>query len=328
MEKDYYKILEVDKNASKEEIKKKYKELVKKYHPYSNTETSSEEKFKEINEAYAVLSDDKKRAEYDNPIKMHTMERTTVKVGEPLEVTVSLSIYEAFCGIEKTIHFKRKVNCVHCNGTGAKDKTEHVCKHCNGTGVLRQMYKQSNNFYFQSTTTCPYCNGTGREKLKEADSCKYCNGTGLEEVDCTEEISIPAGVFSGIKINAGNIGNEPVGGGIMGELIINIIVEDDDYFKQDNFDIIHYEYVKFNDALLGCEKEIRFIDGTKTKLVLPEKTLDGYQVEFKGKGMPKIRQLMSPFSFDNSKNGNYIVIVKHIYPEFTKEQKKILKELW
>ena len=345
MNKDYYKILGVEKNASEDDIKKAYKKLAMKWHPDRHVNDSekekkeAEEKFKEIAEAYDVLSDKEKRAQYDNPPRnnwesffdsMNPFKRKenteSVKIGRAIRLNITLTLEEAYKGVtNKEIKFRRKVNCTHCNGTGAKDKKEHICHYCNGTGRYVQQ-NISSNMVFQQITTCPYCGGSGREMLKEDEKCTYCNGTGLEETEVTQYVTLPPGLFEGIEINIGNYGHEAVGGGMMGPLTLVIHVEKDNYFIQDNFNLKHIEKIKFNEALLGCEKEIRFIDGTKMKIKIPEMTKDNTIVYHgTGKGMPKIREI------DNSygDRGDYVVIVEHEYPQkFTEEQRKKLKELW
>ena len=344
MDKNYYEILGVDKNASEDDIKKAYKKLAMQYHPDRHVNDSeedkkkAEEKFKEIAEAYDVLSDKEKRAQYDNPPKsgwesffedMNPFKRAqnteSVKIGRAIRLNLTISLEESFKGIDRDVKFRRKVNCTHCHGTGAIDGRVHNCKHCNGTGRIVQE-QRNGNMMFQSITTCPYCGGSGREILKESEKCKYCNGTGLEEIEVSQHVVLPPGLFEGIEVNIGNYGHEPVGGGMMGMLTIVIHVEKDNYFIQENFNLKHVEKIKFNEALLGCDKEIRFIDGTRAKIHIPEMTKDGTVVyRATGKGMPKIREL------DNSygDRGDYIVVVEHEYPsKFTEEQRKKLKELW
>ena len=347
MEKNYYEILGVNKNATQDEIKNAYHKLAMKFHPDRHVNDSeeekkkAEEKFKEISEAYEVLSNEEKRKEYDNPSHSSPFdyfreqafrhgfnpfeEEENVKVGRAIRFNLTISLEEAYYGVDRDIKFKRNVNCTHCNGTGAADKRIHSCTHCNGTGKIVTQ-QRNGNFMFQQITTCPYCGGTGRETLKENEKCTFCHGTGLEEIEVTQHITLPPGLFEGIEINLGNFGHEPVGGGMMGMFTLVIHVEENEYFTQEMFNLTHVEKIKFNEALLGCEKEIRFIDGNTMKIKIPEMTRDG-EIIYKGigKGMPKIREIDS--SFGN--RGDYIVIVKYEYPKkFTDEQKKMLKEIW
>ena len=344
MEKNYYEILGVNKNATQDEIKNAYHKLAMKFHPDRHVNDSeeekkkAEEKFKEISEAYEVLSNEEKRKEYDNPSSpfdyfrkqafrhgFNPFEQENVKVGRAIRFNLTISLEEAYNGVDRDIKFKRKVNCTHCNGTGAADKRIHNCTHCNGTGKIVTQ-QRNGNFMFQQITTCPYCGGTGRETLKENEKCTFCHGTGLEEIEVTQHITLPPGLFDGIEVNLGNFGHEPVGGGMMGMFTIVIHIEKNEYFTQEMFNLIHVEKIKFNEALLGCEKEIRFINGKTRKIKIPEMTRDG-EIIYKGigEGMPKIREIDSSFG----DRGDYTVIVKHEYPKkFTNEQKKILKEIW
>lgn len=342
MNKDYYKILGVDKNADENTIKSAFRKLSKEWHPdrwvgkTEKEQKDAEEKFKEISEAYDVLSDKEKRAQYDNPhmgwsdffegmSPFGRRNTQTVKVGRAIRLNLTISLKEAYKGVDKDVTFKRKVNCTHCNGTGTIDKQVHTCQHCNGTG--QYVHRETRgNMMFQQITTCPYCGGTGRETLNDKDKCKYCDGSGLEQIEVSQHITLPAGLFEGIEVNIGNYGHEPVGGGMMGMLTIVIHVEKDDYFTQEGFNLKHIEKIKFNEALLGCEKEIQFIDGTKTKIKIPQMSKDGSVIYFgMGKGLPKIREIDD--SYGN--NGDYTVIIEHEYPQkFTEEQCKKLKELW
>lgn len=347
---NYYDILGItneEKKLSEKEFnevcRKKYHKLAIKWHPdkwidkSEKEQKEAEEKFKEISEAYGVLSDKDKRQKYDNPEPdMSEMfrgfnpfgpfqPREQVKVGRAIRYNLYVTLQEAYNGIDKDIKFKRNVNCTHCNGTGAKDGVIHKCSHCNGTGKIVDTQRNGNTV-FQRITTCPYCGGTGRENIKNSEKCSYCNGTGLEEIEVTEHVTLPPGVFDGVEANIGNYGHEPLGGGMMGMLTVVVHVENDGYFTQENFNLKHIEKIKFNEALLGCEREIKFIDGRTKKIKMPEMTKDG-AVVYKGinEGMPKIREI------DNSygNRGDYIVVVEHEYPKnFNSEQRKKLKDIW
>lgn len=348
MNKDYYKILGIEKNASEDDIKKAYRKLSLKWHPDKWVDKSekeqkeAEEKFKEISEAYNVLSDKDKRAKYDNPappmddwVSMDPFEmfsrraRHVVRVGEPIAVNVKITLQEAYNGTNKTISFTVKENCSHCNGTGSEDGKVVVCEHCNGTGKI--MHEQRINEFttVRNVTDCPYCGGTGKGTPEH--KCKSCGGTGRQSKTVTQTIEVPPGVFSGLNMGLGNIGNEPAGGGERGEVNVLFIIENDEYFERkapegrtDVFNIQHTENIKFNEALLGGKRKIKFIDGTEKEVKLPDIIKDGYTIKFNGKGMPKIAQI-DP----NGKYGDYYVTFKYLYPtKFTDEQRKKLKELW
>lgn len=346
--KDYYEILGVSKNASQDEIKKKYKKLALNFHPDRHVNDSeedkkkAEEKFKEISEAYDVLSDPDKRAKYDNPAPsmpddlwdvMNPFDpfgrrKPRVNKGEPSVVRVKITIQEAYKGGNKTINIPINKECPHCNGTGSEDKTEPKCSHCNGTGNIVNE-RHNGNMIYRTITPCSYCNGTGR--IKPTNPCKKCGGTGKIYENVQETITFPPGVFYGLNMTIPNIGNEPVGGGIKGDVEVVFEVESDGYFKMkqpetrnDYFNLQHDEYIKFNEALLGGKHKLKFIDGTEKEVKLPDIIKDGYTIKFAGKGMPKIQQV-DP----NGYYGDYYVTFKYLYPEkFTEEQRNKLKELW
>ena len=246
-----------------------------------------------------------------------------VVVGDDINVVVHFSIYEAYAGGNKTITFTRKEPCHVCNGTGSSDGLIHKCTHCNGTGVITETSRRGNMFNMY-TKPCPYCKGTGKE-IK--NTCKNCKGTGLESKTVSQTITFPKGIFDGLKVSIGNYGSFPqkVDGAecVQGQVIINIVIDKDSYFKVEMPNIIHEEEVKFTDALLGCEREIRLIDGTIRKIKIPEGTKDGYTITVPEKGMPIMRE-MNP----NGGYGDYKIVIKHCYPsKFTNEQKKLLKQI-
>lgn len=337
--KDYYKILGVDKNATEDEIKKQYKKLAIQFHPDKFATESeekrkeAEEKFKDINEAYSVLSDKDKRAQYDNPMPEgfphgfgfgfnpfgQQGHQQRINVGTDIKLNIKVSIEEAYNGILKKLKFKKKVHCPDCNGTGSKDGKEKVCPHCGGTGMFREESRNGAMFYIKQYP-CPHCGGTGQIV---SDPCKKCNGSGLVDEEVIEEIDVPAGVFTNAALTMNGHGNMPKGDGVPGNLYIVFIVNDDEYYKMsgnNNGDVMHYEYVPFNEALLGCEREIKLLDGTTKKIKLEENCPDGKSYKFTGKGMP-----LQLFGYNG--NGNLNVIIKYKYPnKLTEEQKNVLKQ--
>ena len=241
---------------------------------------------------------------------------------------LGITLQEAYKGGDKTITIQRKKMCSHCNGTGSEDKIPPKCPHCNGTGnIVNEQHKD--NITYRSIVSCPYCGGTGR--IKPQNPCKECNGTGKKFESSSETITFPPGVFSGLNMTIPNIGNEPVGDGVRGDVNVIFEIKLDNYFKprepetrNDFFNLQHDEYIKFNEALLGGKRKIKFIDGTEKEVKLPDIIKDGYTIKFNGKGMPKIQQV-DP----NGYYGDYYVTFKYLYPEkFTEEQRNKLKELW
>lgn len=349
MNKDYYKILGIEKNASEDDIKKAYRKLSIKWHPDKWVDKSekeqkeAEEKFKEISEAYNVLSDKDKRAKYDNPappmddwVSMNPFDifgggrRQTIRKGEPIIVSVNITLQEAYKGTNKTISFVVKENCTHCNGTGSEDGKEVKCPYCGGSGTIVDE-RINGSMVFRNIKPCPHCGGTGKGIPEH--KCTHCNGTGRKDETVTRTIQIPPGVFNGLNVGIGNYGNEPIGGGERGDVNVIFTVESDGYFEpkppegritNDFFNIEHIENIKFNEALLGGKRKIKFIDGTEKEVNLPDIIKDGYTIRFNGKGMPKIVEFDSRGGY-----GDYYVTFKYIYPEkFNEEQRKKLKELW
>ena len=351
--KGYYKILGVSENASQEEIKKSYRKLASQWHPdkfvgkSEKEQKEAEEKFKEIAEAYDVLGDENKRQQYDNggsfdfngfdpfdifrqhfsggmggPFEaffgaQNTGAHPRVKrQGTDVNITVTLTLKEAYQGATKIVDVTKTIPCLDCNGSGSADGRKTTCPQCHGTGVITET-RTSGNMFFQSSHPCPSCNGTGEINK---NPCKKCGGSGVKKETVKEKVTIPAGVADGMVMTIPERGNSPVGGGNNGHLNVHFSVKEDPYFTRvDQLNIVHYEEVPFIDALLGIEKEFECLDGTKVKIKLPELTKDGQAFFQKGKGMPDVN--------NPSKRGDYAVVVKYKYPnKLTKKQKKILED--
>jgi molecular chaperone DnaJ len=341
-EKDYYKILGVSKNASEDEIKKAYRKLAVKYHPDKLANASEkerqegEDKFKEISEAYDILSDPQKRQQYDhgglnlndlfnqfnggfNPFGggMGGM-RQRVNKGSNVKAYVFLTLKEAYTGCNKEIKVNREKPCSKCNGTGSADGKNSTCSHCNGSGMITETVQMGPGSFSFSQRPCPFCNATGKIISKP---CNHCKGTGTESESTTEQYQIPRGVVNGLIINVPGAGNAPQGGdGVNGDLLIEVVVKNDSYFERpDEINLIHRVDIPFNECILGFEKEFDAIDGTKVKVKAPELTPHGKSFIFKGKGMPHY----------NNPNvvGDYAVVINYKLPDkLTDEQKKKLKD--
>lgn len=349
--KDYYAILGVDKNATEDDIKKAYRKLAMKYHPdrWANAseeeKKEAEEKFKEIAEANEVLSDPNKRNQYDNgdmffgdgfnidPMdifrKMGGFEDfggfgsffgggrgNRVQKGKNVSVNVNITLYEAFNGVDKEVKIPRSKKCSHCNGTGSKDGTDSKCPTCNGNGYVEQIRQMGPGAFSMTTTPCQHCHGTG--KIVH-DPCNHCNGTGIEYETNTETIHIPKGIANGMSFEIPGLGCEPEGGGIAGSLIVTVYVKKDNYFEfPDPINVIHYEEVPFNEALLGFTKTFKCVDGGTVTVNAPELTKHGQSFIFKGKGMPNVN--------NPQVRGDYAIVINHKLPnKLTQKQKNILK---
>lgn len=355
--KDYYGILgltEDEKNLQGEEFlsacKKKYRALALKYHPdrWANASESekkdAEDKFKEIAEAYEVLSDPQKRNQYENgfsdftfsqdidPMEMFRkmaqsfgsmggfgsfFEDERVAKGSNTNASVTITLEEAYRGVEKDVTYQKESKCSHCNGTGSEDGKTSTCPNCNGSGVITQTTQFGfGNFSFRRTI-CPHCNGTGKKITKP---CKHCNGSGLERKTVTEKIQIPRGVDDGMVIRIQGLGNESQEqGGINGDLHLQINVLKDNYFERfDSMNIVHYEDIPFNEAMLGFKKDFKCIDGTKVTVNAPEMTRDNQSFVFHGKGMPYVN--------NNGVVGDYAVVVRYQFPKkMNDKQKEVLR---
>ena len=350
--KDYYEILGVDKNASDEEIKKKYRAAAMKYHPdrWANgtdeEKSNAELKFKEIAEAYEVLSDPQKRQMYDNggfefdetgfnPFEMFKNmtgggfdmfdemfsrmrggQTERVKVGSNIKTNITITLQEAYNGGDKEVSFNREKPCSHCNGTGSNDGKDAICKECNGKGMITKVHQARPGQISMHHMQCPVCRGTGKVIT---NPCTHCGGIGVEYEKVTEIIDIPKGINDGMTVCFRGKGNEAKGGGKNGDLLVDVNVLEDSYFtRMDDLNVAHFDEVPFNECMLGFEKEYKALDGTILKVKVPELTPHGHAFVFKGKGMPN----------PNNQNmvGDYGIIIKHKLPtKLTKEQKEKLK---
>lgn len=344
-EKDLYKVLGLTDNEKQlrgEEfnkvVSKKYKDLAKKYHPdrwvngTDEEKKEAEEKFKDISNAYSILSDEQKRQEYDfggnmgggwnpfggdwDPFSMfrggHNRQR--VVKGEDDEASIIISLEDAFNGGKKEITYSTYVECSECNGTGSKDKKKHTCPHCNGSGREVKTFRQG-NMVSQQITICSHCGGSG-EIID--NPCKKCKGTGLEYKQKKITIDIPIGINNGQVFKYEGMGRPPKGGnGINGDLYVKFIIKDNEYFEREKQHLLHYEYIPFEDALLGCDIKVKTIDGEEIKIKIPELTEDGKTFVYNGKGMK--------FGYGR---GDYGVVIKYKLPKkLNNKQKDLLKEL-
>lgn len=351
-DKDYYKILGVEKNATEDEIKKAFRKQAVKWHPDKWANSSEEEKkkaeemFKNIAEANEILSDPNKRQRYDNgtldfeesgfnvdPFEVFNRMRTDgfggfnfggfgfgnrgPRKGDNVYVTVHLTPEEAYRGGKRTISMPKTKPCTHCNGTGSEDGIAHPCEHCNGTGSFVHR-EQRGNIQYMTQGVCPVCGGTGK---KATAPCTHCHGTGVEEYTEELEVNLPMGLSTDFNIVMAGKGEPSSNGGPNGDLVIviEVIQDENSYFIIDkNRNVIHIESVPFNLALVGFDKEINCIDGKKVKIKVPELTRDGHSLRLRGKGLP------NP---NNPKEcGDYYVVINYEFPKkLNKKQKEMLK---
>jgi molecular chaperone DnaJ len=348
---DYYDVLGVAKSASKDDIKKAYRKLAMKYHPDQNPgDKEAEAKFKEAAEAYEVLNDEQKRAQYDrfghagvnsgagqgfqgyedifsrfNDIfgspdfdPFSRGGRRTQRRGQrgtDIRIKLALTLEQIATGTEKKIKLSRYVGCETCGGTGAENGTSFsTCPTCRGTGELRQ---QAGGGFFQQivVTTCPTCQGEGRIIAR---SCQTCEGQGRLEKEDLVSIKVPAGVQEGMNLSVRGKGHAGLRGGEPGDLIIQIEEKASETFERDGDNLIYELFVSFPDAALGAKAEVPTLDG-KVRIDIEPGTQPGKVFRIKGKGLPNI---------NGYGRGNLLVHVNVWTPEsLSSEERKLLARL-
>lgn len=346
MKKDFYDIIGVDRNLQGEEfdkqLKEKYKKLALKYHPDRWAKESEEkkneaaEKFKEISEAYATLSDEKKRQEYDmrgmsggfgfnpwgedfDPTDFFGERRQQVPKGRDAAVRVSITLKESFNGVTKDVAYDVMKKCSHCNGTGDESGKATKCPTCNGTGRYRRS-SFAHGMTIINETICPECGGRG---IKIGKKCSHCGGSGFESEKKYTKINIPAGVVNGNELIVKGLGSESTEpNGVNGDLHVIITVTDDGTYGRDGNNIIINLNVDIADALLGCKKRVETIDGSKFDVTIPELTKDNTPFRISGHGFT------AHDFFGRPVVGDTYVVVKYNYPKtMSNKLREILKEL-
>lgn len=311
--KDYYEILGVSRDASETDIKKAFRQLALKYHPDRNLgDKASEDKFKEINEAYSCLIDPQKRANYDRFGTAEGMgaggygpftggagfgdifedifgdffgafggqRRTRAARGSDLRYDLSIKLEEAVFGTEETISFPTMEDCPECRGTGSEPgKNPAVCPACKGTGQVR--FQQG---FFSVSKTCGKCYGRGQIIT---DPCKSCKGHGKIQKEKNVSVKVPPGVDRGSRLKIYGEGEPGVHGGPRGDLYIVIDVEEHPFFKRDGTEIFCEVPLSFPQAALGAEIEVPTLDGS-ANLKIPAGTPSGKVFYIKGKGAPPV----------------------------------------
>ncbi len=342
---DYYQLLGVEKNASDAEIKKSYRRLAMKYHPDRNKDDSgvSEEKFKQVKEAYEVLSDQKKRAAYDQfghagvdptmgggaggfggaegfsdifgdvfgDIFGGRGHRSGVQRGADLRYNLELTLEEAVAGTEVKIRIPVMIACSECNGSGAKKGSSPVtCSTCQGHGQVRMQQG-----FFSIQQTCPTCNGTGKQ-IK--DPCRKCHGQGRVKETKTLSVKVPAGVDTGDRIRLAGEGEAGEHSGPAGDLYVEIQVKEHEIFTRDGSNLYCEVPISFPTACLGGELQVPTLDG-KVKLKIPAETQTGKLFRMRGKGVKPVR---------GGGSGDLLCRIQVETPvNLTKEQKEWVRQL-
>lgn len=338
--KDYYDILGVNKGASQDEIKRTFRKLARKYHPDLNpNDKAAEQKFKDINEAYEVLGDLKKRSDYDRfgktPFGAEGFEgfrtsdfgfdfgggeeifsdffggfqqRERPSAGADLVTSLEITLEEAYKGVKRQVTLTREISCKACRGTGAE--ASERCSNCRGTGSIRQ-----GRGFFKLSQPCPVCKGKGEIAVK---ICKVCSGSG--NVIATErlKVKIPQGADTGTKLKLKGMGGAGMMGGLPGNLYIELTVRPHPVFKRDGNNIYMEVPVTLGEAVLGGKIKVPTLDGIAT-MTLPPGTDSGKKFKLKGKGISSRRTGI---------RGDEFVVIKIVVPKtVTAKAREALKEI-
>ncbi|MGF1539324.1 MAG: molecular chaperone DnaJ [Pleurocapsa sp.] len=351
---DYYQILGVSRDADKEELKRAYRRLARKYHPDVNKESGAEEKFKEINRAYEVLSEPETRARYDRfgeagvggagasgfdygdmggfadifetifsgfggggmGTGTQTRRRNGPARGDDLRLDLKLDFQEAVFGGEKQIRIPHLESCKTCDGTGAKPGTGvTTCSTCGGSGQVRRATRTPFGSFAQ-VSVCPTCNGTG-QVIEE--KCSTCHGAGRIQETKKLKITIPPGVDNGTRLRVSGEGDAGVRGGSPGDLYVYIYVEPDKEFTREGINVRSEISISYLQAILGCNLEINTVDG-KEEITIPSGTQPGTVLTLENKGVPKLGNPVS--------RGNHLITVQVKIPtRVGSEEKELLEKL-
>lgn len=343
----YYETLDVDRNASSDQLKSAFRKLAMKCHPDRNPDNpEAEQQFKEINEAYDILKDDQRRAAYDqfghaafenggmgqqggfgqefgfNSSFADVFDDLFSEFvggrrsnqrnrGSDMRYNLEITLEEAHNGKAAEIRVPSSVTCDDCTGTGAADGANPItCPTCSGRGKVR-----SQQGFFTVERTCPTCHGQGRIIQ---DPCSSCMGTGRLQKERTLSINIPEGVEEGTRIRLAGEGEAGLRGGGAGDLYIFISVAPHDIFQRDGMDLFCRIPISITTAALGGQLEVPVISGGRTRVTIPDGTQSGRQFRLRGKGMPGLR--------GQGKGDLYVQTMVETPVKLTKKQKELLKE--
>ena len=348
---DYYEVLGVDKNASEADIKSAFRRLAKKYHPDVSKEENAAEKFKEAQEAYAVLSDPDKRKQYDqfghsafsgnggagfsgfegfdfgnvsdifedifegmgfSSGRSRSRNQNSPRKGADVLHRMTIDFEEAVYGTKKDIKIDVEEDCEECHGKGGFNSK--TCSECHGSGTITQ--EQRTMFgSFLTKTTCPYCKGSGNVFEK---TCQECRGRGKVSNRKTITITVPAGIDSGNRLRVAGKGGAGSNGGPNGDLYIEFIVREHDYYQRSDDDIYIELPLTITEAVLGTKKEVPTLYGN-VDLTIPAGTQNGDKMRLRGKGIENV---------NTKRKGDMYVITKIIIPEkLSRDQKKLFEKL-
>lgn len=342
--KDYYEVLGVKKDATAADIKKAFRRLARKYHPDVNPgDTKAEQNFKEINEAYEVLGDSKKREQFDqfgsagfegihgfngfgasdagggfagfggaedifSDLFGGFQQRGRVSRGQDLLTSLDISLEDAFRGVKRTISLQREVACSGCGGSGSKESKK--CTACNGAGAVKQ-----GRGFFNISQPCPSCGGKGKVTIR---TCGSCGGSGRSLVTESINVKIPPGADTGSRLKLTGKGGAGYHGGPAGNLYIELTVLPHSIFKREKNDIFVDVPVTVTQAIIGGKIEVPTLEGT-VSMTLPPGTDSGKKFKLKGKGVP---------SKGSGTRGDQYAVIKIIVPKNPSEKtRQALKEV-
>ena len=352
---DYYQILGVSRDVDKDELKRAYRRLARQYHPDVNKEPGAEEKFKEINRAYEVLSEPETRARYDRfgeagvggaaggpgfeysdmggfadifetifsgfgggvgTSTGQSRRRNGPVRGDDLRLDLKLDFRDAVFGGEKQIKIPHLESCKTCNGTGAKPGTGvKTCGTCNGTGQVRRATRTPFGSFAQ-VSACPTCNGTG-QVIEE--KCSTCHGAGRLQETKKLKITIPPGVDNGTRLRVSGEGDAGIRNGTPGDLYVYLFVESDKEFTREGINIRSEITVSYLQAILGCNLQVNTVDGQE-ELTIPAGTQPNTVLTLENKGVPKLGNPVS--------RGNHLITVKiNIPTKVSSEERELLEKL-
>ncbi|MGI0489052.1 molecular chaperone DnaJ [Pantanalinema rosaneae CENA516] len=353
MARDYYEILGVSRDADKEDIKRAYRRLARKYHPDVNKEPEAEERFKEINRAYEVLSEPETRARYDRfgeagvssaagagspdfgdfggfadifesffsgfsgaGAPGQTRRRSGPMRGDDLRLDLKLDFREAIFGGEKEIRINHLETCTTCSGSGAKPGTQpRVCSTCSGAGQVRRATRTPFGSFTQ-VSVCPTCSGSGQVI---EDKCDTCGGRGQRQETKKLKITIPAGVDNGNRLRVSGEGDAGQRNGPPGDLYVYLFVSEDPEFHREGINILSNLKISYLQAILGSRLDVNTVDGSH-ELLVPPGTQPGTVLTLEGKGVPKLGNPVS--------RGDHLITVLVDIPTRTSpEERELLEKL-
>ena len=347
---DYYETLGVSRGANDEEIRRAFRKKAMEFHPDRNRTPGAEDTFKEINEAYQVLSDQEKRSRYDrfghagvngggdrpfdgfDPFGGFgdifdsffgggARTANQARAGDDISQRITLTFEEAVFGCERDLEIVRIEPCQHCSGAGNEPGTPiTTCVTCAGSGQVRRA-QRSVFGQFAVTTPCPACNGAGRSI---ATPCSNCRAQGVERRRRTRTVTIPAGVDDGMQVRITGEGSAGINGGPPGNLYVQVRVQEHPIFWREDFDLVHRLSINIAEAALGVSKPIPTLDGDPMDLEIPSGTQSGSYFRLRGRGVPHLRRNGRP----TDRRGDIRVLVDVDVPaKLNKYQRQLLSDL-